>query len=89
MNFINIFWGFLALLFGILQALCLLPVADVILGLSFTNNLLGWALYMGVIFWIIAFIFVIPAITVLSDDSDPMFKRMVYGAYSGVNRLRG
>lgn len=80
-NLINMFWGLFAVLFGFLSTIMIAPLANILVGMVMLNNtFLGWALQIAVVFWAIVWLFVVPAITVMSDDNDPLFKKIVYAA---------
>lgn len=83
---INIFWGFFAFLFGFLLTYVMAPIMLIIANSAvIVHPMIGLSMQIGVFCFIITFIFAIPLITAMSDDPNPLFKKMMTSA-TGIRR---
>lgn len=75
---INMFWGFFAFLFGFLLTYVMAPIMLIIANSAvIVHPMIGISMQIGVFCFIITFIFAIPLITAMSDDPNPLFRKMI------------
>ena len=77
-NLLNMFWGLFAFIFGFVLVYVLVPIITLMTN-AFTVAGSPMNLTIQIASWLMAvvFLFVIPAITVMSDEDDNIFRQMI------------
>lgn len=77
-NLMNMFWGMFAFIFGAFVCYMLVPIVNVFNNaMTVAESTMHLTVTVATWLFVVVMVFIIPLVTALSDDDDPMFKRIV------------